>query len=260
MSRLRKVKNQREAMALEKLDNENRQITKKFQPNVALGVAASRNIEDINTAIPIVTIFIFTFIFGTMSSIMLSTRNFRNELNKNITIVITSISWFVFVNFFFLLLQQTRLLNIFLFLIVAGLAMKVWDDNRDPDGDKLLSDIMLSIAVLAFIPFIILLGYYFKDNSVEILEIRTNEQLRKYRVEKEEEIKRRIEVAVNDSRNRMLESGNPLGAACNQIFDAIKNNAVNQISSGRRRDDGGGVRAGAGGTRAGAGAGAGAGQ
>lgn len=230
MSRLRSIRNTKEKMAMERLDRGDRRKLilgkEDFDPTTALGVSASRNIETGSTFLPILIIFGSTFIFGVTSSVMLSSTPFHDPTDRNITIVITSISWFVFLNFFFLLIKRTRLLNILLFLSIAALSLRVWDNNRQSPGNGTLSIVMLIVAILSFIPFLILLLYYFQDNSIEILEIRTNEELRKYRAEREREINERIEKAIQATRTQMYAEDNPMGKACNEIFENIRKQAI----------------------------------
>ena len=210
MSRLEKLNKERQAL----IDLEGSALKKFSRPDLALGVGAGRNIE--STYLPILSILIGSLIAGILSVVALSTYNFRDRLDENLLIAMTAIAWFVFVNFIFLLIQQTRILNMLLFLAVIIIAFKIQSDNRHETG---LSNLMTATGVLAAIPFVILLRYWFSDYSIEIAEIRTAEQIRKYGVAEKAKITKYVEKALKEYEKLLtVETYGPLGGACEEVL------------------------------------------
>ena len=109
----------------------------------------------------------------------------NNQTIKEIFVGILSISWFLFITFVFLLFGQGRLMYILFFITVTCLAIvsNAIVENQIFKGDdrnKKLHDILIATIIISILAGLILMYYWATTKrETEILELRTQEKVRK---------------------------------------------------------------------------------
>lgn len=195
----------KQTRAMRRLENELRPgpISRFFMsinPMTSLGEVAGKNFHD--NSVTISLIMIFSLSIAIISTVMFLSMNDDNSIavkQKNYMVAVMSISWFVFANFTFLVIEATRLFNILLFVtLVSLLAMTVTDlDQSSTDAKLGLAAIVLGATVIT------VLSYFFLfTRSGEVTQLKT---LEKERI-KAEKYKLLIEQIRKDANKQAKEA------------------------------------------------------
>lgn len=156
-----------------------------INPKKSLGPTASSNIKD--HSIIIATVFIFSLVVAILSTVMYTRLKNQQEqeifspknlsepqkellLSTELIISALAISWFVFLNFSFLLFEATRFFNVLLFVaLVALITLATSKINQNSVNAK----IGIADLAMATLPLIILLYYYLNGDTEEITTLKT---------------------------------------------------------------------------------------
>lgn len=214
-----------------------------INPKKSLGPTASSNIKDHSTIIA--TIFIFSLVVAILSTVMytrlktqqeqeiLSPKNLsgpQKELLISTELIVgaLAISWFVFLNFTFLLFEATRAFNVLLFVaLVALITLATSKINQN----SVTAKIGIADLAMATLPFIILLYYYLNSDTEEITTLKT--------LASEQRERDRIIVAANEKCNeriklmkeRLTQDVESEGGIRRRIADSYINALVNNAEA-----------------------------
>lgn len=217
-------------------------LTKFFSainPQKSLGGKASTFFEVQSTDISV--ILIFTLIAGIISIFMyrkLLDDQTANKTEEHLVLAALVILWFAFINFFFLVFDATKLLNILLFMtiiILIGYALsKIGTDN---EAGKL----GISLLVFAIIPFSILLYYFTTSDSDELRKIKTleNERLRKEKFAAliEQKCKVREEKAVKALESKYREEYGIRQRISESVLESFESGRFSSTGKSKKKTD-----------------------
>ncbi len=149
------------------------------RPDIALGKAAGRELEDVQYRIYF--IILSSLIVAILTTVSYTTIKGEHKLGEYL-VAAFSISWFIVISFLFLLFDATRLLHIIFFGVVLGLISNVYNqlDKEEPAENKQTQNIITATAVFAGGTSMVLLYYYLtsrKDD--ELMELKTKEKIRR---------------------------------------------------------------------------------
>jgi len=170
-------------------------VTKFFNainPMASLGKVAGKNFHE--NSLTISLILLFTLIVAIITTVMfvyMEEDENDNNVNRQLILAAMAVSWFVFLNFIFLLFEMTRLFNILLFTALVTLIATA-TTNLDQTSPP--SKLGISGIVFATIPLIILTYYYFLSEGDEVVQLKTLERERK----EAEERKKAFNEAVKE--------------------------------------------------------------
>jgi hypothetical protein len=191
-----RIQKRKEEASLPSLLPGQRKYTRLAKPDIALGLSAGKDIEDVRYNVGI--IILFSLITGILSTIAYALLNDETK-EREILVAVFSVSWFVLISFIFLLFNQTRLLHIIFFSVILVLSGIVYGSLKDNDTVK---NLLLATIVFACIPTFILVRYWAGSRKEEeIIELKTEERLRK----REDEIKQIIKMAKEEGAKEMEE-------------------------------------------------------
>ena len=175
-------------------------ITKFFNainPAVALGKTAGKDFHENSLTISIILIFSLTvaIISTVMFFEMLGNTPTKDQ---HMIISVAAVSWFVFLNFSFLVFEATRMFNVLLFVFIVtmtGVAL------GDIDQNSTAGILGISIIAIAIIPLTILLYYYFVSEGDDVVMLKTLEREKRMK----EEAKIMLEAALKKREDQVKE-------------------------------------------------------
>lgn len=205
-----------------------RKYLRYFRPDVALGLSAGSDIEDVQFRIGM--IIVASLIVAILSTVAYTQLKDETKLSHYL-VAAFSISWFLFASFIFLLFNQTRLLHIIFFGIVIALCSVVYTniDREEPIVNKTSYNLALATMVFGAVCFVVLLYYWLTSRKEEeIIELKTTEKLKK----REEEVNKRIREEVKNKLSEIEADFKKKYETQTDISKAYQN-AFNEIVSGR---------------------------
>jgi hypothetical protein len=175
-------------------------ITKFFNainPMTSLGKVAGKNFHENSLKISIIMLFSLTI--AIISTIMFTymgadRTNTDFRVRQHFVLAVMVISWFVFLNFTFLVLEGTRLFNILLFIAIITIMGSLVSDL---DQNSTEAKLGISIIALASVPLTILCYYYLASEGDEVVQLKT--------LEREKRNKEEIKAFVADYKKKVKE-------------------------------------------------------
>jgi len=196
----------------------------RLRPDVALGAAAGREIEEVQFRIYF--IILSSLILAILTTVSYNTIKGESHL-KEYLVAAFSISWFIFVSFIFLLFDATRLLHIILFGVVLGLCGAVNGklDVEEPQENKTTENIITAGTIFAGIAVAILVYYYFTSRKEEeLVELKTGETIRK----RNAEITKLIKTAFDQGKEEAQKDFNTRG----DVYGKVGQKAIEKYITG----------------------------
>lgn len=196
-----------------------------LNPMSSLGPKAGKDIREKGRTISLILIF-------TLAIAILSTINvfhIRELENKNLYISVMSISWFVFLNFAFLIFEATKLFNILLFTALITLTATAVT-NMDQGTSQ--AKIGISIIALGTFPLLILSYYYLASSGNAVIQIKDAERERKDKEQKQlllENYKREVKEAV---KKELVEDVTSETAIKRRVADAYIEKLISDAKKG----------------------------
>lgn len=203
-----------------------------INPKKSLGPTASSNIKDHSTIIA--TVFIFSLVVAILSTVMytrlknqqeqeiLSPKNLSDPqkellISTELIVGALAISWFVFLNFTFLLFEATRAFNVLLFVaLVALITLATSKINQN----SVTAKIGIADLAMATLPFIILLYYYLNSDTEEITTLKTLASEQRERDRINIAANERCKVRIDEMRKRLTDDVESEGGIRRRIANA----------------------------------------
>ena len=158
-----------------------------INPQTSLGKVAGKDFHEKSLTISL--ILLFTLTVAIISTVMFfkMVEHGTSAKDQHMIIAVASVSWFVFLNFTFLVFEATRMFNLLLFVFIiamTGIALSNLEQNRI---DGILGIVIIALAT---IPLVILMYFYFSSEGDEVVMLKTLERERR----------------LKDENNRILEN------------------------------------------------------
>jgi len=224
-----------------------KQIERKYIPsrvdrfwldvNPAAFLGDNTNISVKEKKVTVITIFIFSLAIGILSTVMFFNLDTFSE-ERYILAAVMSISWFVFLNFSFLVAGGVKMFNILLFIaLISATAVAVTKLPQDSVNAKL----GISIIAVATVPLLILLPYYFYgEPNKELSQMRAYDKNKKAKDEIEKFTERYKKQVKEEVRKEMAEDINTEGGIKNRIassyIDSLDSRIRKEIMGNNKKD------------------------
>ena len=149
-----------------------------IRPDIALGKSAGKEFQQVQ--LRIYFIILSSLIVAILGTVAYS--SFDDDSNKKEYLVAaSSISWFLFISFIFLLFNATRLLHIVLFIIIIILFSMVYDFlDKNNKLEKTRNIILAAEVFIAFVIIILLYYYLTSRKEDELIELKDAQNLRNF--------------------------------------------------------------------------------
>jgi hypothetical protein len=224
--------------AQKRLDNElNPGLVGRFyrsiNPKKSLGPTASSNIKDHSTVIS--TIVLFSLISGILTTIMYT----KMEISKSRELILCAmaLSWFLFLNFIFLIFEATRMFNVLLFISVMTLVATVVPDLKQDSSEAKLGISSLGMVV---IPIMILSYYLVSHDNEEVTALKTVEAEKRQEARVNKLVNNKLREREKEMRERLTEDVESEGGIrrkiANAYIDALIKNADKNTAVAKKPD------------------------
>jgi hypothetical protein len=180
-------------------------ITKFFNainPQTSLGKIAGKDFHEQSLTISLILLFtltvaiISTVMFFKMEEFQVRPRDLQ------IIVAVAAISWFVFLNFTFLVFEATRMFNVLLFVFIVTLTGIVVSNLPQERVDAILG---ITVIALATIPLVILMYFYFASEGEEVVMLKTLERERKQKEASDKAIRDTIKITEAKVKEQLKE-------------------------------------------------------
>ena len=129
------------------------------KPKKVFGSYAEEDFEENRVKIYTILLIILTIaIVSTIAYTDSKNKDFSSE-NKEMIVVVVSISWFIFSSFVFLLFDATRLFHVLLFITIIVVGSIVIEDTKNKNNSE-VSSLLITSVVLSGVVFLFLGSYF----------------------------------------------------------------------------------------------------
>ena len=200
-------------------------IINDINPEISLGEKAGRDFQE--RSLTISSILIFSLLIAILSTILVF--YIEEERNKNLIISVMSISWFVFLNFSFLIFEATKLFNILLFIALLTLIATAVSDM---DQNSTQAKLGISIMVLIILPLTVLSYFYMGSTSRAIIELKDAAKIKRIEEEREKFIKKYEKIYKEQVKKELLEDITSQEGIKRRVADAYIEKLINDAKKG----------------------------